>query len=154
MSPAPILEAPLPIPPHAAMAIAAFFLGLGQLLLPKGTPLHRIAGWTWVLLMAAVALTGLSIFEIRLVGPFSPIHLLSLLVLWSLWQGVAEARRGDIAAHRASMRTLFLLSLVVAGAFTFLPGRRMHQALFGASLDQQVGPLEPGDIDQPEIRDP
>jgi uncharacterized membrane protein len=39
------------------------------------------------------------------------------------------ARRRDIAAHRGHVAGMYLGGIVVAGAFTFLPGRIMHDSL-------------------------
>lgn len=127
---APLLTAEGPIPLHAFAALAAFGLGVAQFALPKGTLPHRIAGWAWVSLMGAVALSSFFINEIRLIGPFSPIHALSLLTLVGLWQAIRTARQGRISAHRRYMKNLFAYALLLAGAFTFLPGRIMHQVLF------------------------
>jgi len=44
---------------------------------PKGTRNHRTLGYIWVGLMVIVAFSGLYIHVLKLVGPFSPIHLLS-----------------------------------------------------------------------------
>ena len=77
MSLTPLLEAPGTIPLHAFAAMAAFALGIVQFAAPKGTLPHRTIGWIWVLLMFAVAISSFWIHEIRLVGPFSPIHLLA-----------------------------------------------------------------------------
>ena len=81
MSLAPLLNASPVIQVHAFAAIGAFALGALQLAAPKGTLPHRTVGWTWVVLMLAVAASSFWIHEIRLVGPFSPIHLLSILTL-------------------------------------------------------------------------
>lgn len=131
MTPAAVLGAPMPIPPHALAAIAAFALGSLQLVLPKGTARHRALGRAWVALMAVTAASGLFIHELRSFGPFSPIHLLSLGTLAALVLGLRSARRGDIARHRRIMLLLFLGALLVAGLFTLLPGRRMHAVFFG-----------------------
>ena len=82
--------------------------------------------------MAGVAISGLFIHETRMVGLFSPIHLLSLLTLAGLWVAILRARSGNIAGHRRVMMLLFWLALVLTGLFTFWPGRVMHQLLFGA----------------------
>lgn len=129
---APLFAAGPVITVHALLALVAIGLGGAQLLMPKGTPLHRGLGRLWVGLMAAVALSSFFITEFRIFGPFSPIHLLSAYALWAIWQGVRAARKGDIAQHRQTMQLLFLLALIVTGAFTLLPGRRMHAVLFGA----------------------
>jgi uncharacterized membrane protein len=127
----PLLKAAPAIQVHAYAAFAAFGLGAVQLLAPKGTISHRVMGWAWVALMAVIAGSSLLIHEIRLVGPWSPIHLLSLQVLTTLPFAVLAARRGDVERHRRYMSRMFLGALAVAGLFTLLPGRIMHQVLFG-----------------------
>jgi uncharacterized membrane protein len=64
----PLLDAAPAIPLHAFAAMTAFALGLVQFAAPKGTLPHRAIGWTWVLLMMAVAVSSFWIHEIRLVG--------------------------------------------------------------------------------------
>jgi len=44
---------------------------------------------------------------------------------------VLRARRHEVARHRSAMIALFTGALVIAGAFTLLPGRIMHAVLFG-----------------------
>ena len=81
--------------------------------------------------MAFVAISGFFIYETRLFGVFSLIHLLSVLVLVTLWRAVRMARAGKIRAHRRAMILLFWLALVLTGLFTFAPGRIMHQVVTG-----------------------
>ena len=131
MSLAPLLEAAPAIPLHAFAAMAAFALGIVQLAAPKGTLPHRALGWVWVLLMLAVAGASLFIHEIRLWGPWSPIHFLSIFTLVSLPLAVFAAHRHRVETHRRAMIFLFVGALVIAGAFTLLPGRIMHQVVFG-----------------------
>jgi uncharacterized membrane protein len=126
-----LINANQPIPIHALLAILSVVLGGIQFWLPKGTPLHRIMGYIWIVSMFVVAVSSFFINEFRWVGPFGPIHLLSLLVLWTLYRGVAHARAHRISAHRKAMQSLYFLSLLLAGAFTFMPGRIMHAVLFG-----------------------
>src|ERR1043166_7459735 len=78
MSLAPLLDAVPPIPVHAFAAMAAFALGVVQIAAPKGTLPHRTLGWIWVALMAVVAVSSFWIHQLRLIGPWSPIHLLSI----------------------------------------------------------------------------
>ncbi|MGE0719502.1 MAG: hypothetical protein AB7P02_28935, partial [Alphaproteobacteria bacterium] len=75
MTLAPLNAAPLVIQLHAWAAMGAFALGLVQLVAPKGTLPHRTLGWIWVVLMAVVAVSAFFIHQIRLIGPWSPIHL-------------------------------------------------------------------------------
>lgn len=132
MSLDPILAAPLAIQIHATAATAALLLGAVVLFRRKGTPLHKAMGRTWVGLMLVVATSALFINEIRLIGPFSPIHVFVLLTYVGIWQGIREIRRGNVVAHQAAMKSLYLGALLLTGAFTLLPGRRMHDVLFGA----------------------
>src|SRR5262245_64760343 len=78
---APLLNESPVIQVHAFAAMAAFVLGVVQLAAPKGTLPHRTIGWVWVILLALIAISSFWIHELRLVGPFSPIHLLSIMVL-------------------------------------------------------------------------
>ena len=131
MSLAPLLNAAPAIPLHAFAAMAAFALGVVQLAAPKGTLPHRTIGWIWVGLMATVAASSLWIHEIRLFGPWSPIHLLSIFAPIMLVLAVLHARRHNVSAHKKAMMSIFFGALVIAGLFTFLPGRIMHAVVFG-----------------------
>jgi uncharacterized membrane protein len=127
----PLLEAAPGIPLHAFAAMAAFLLGLVQFASPKGTLPHRTIGWIWVGLMAVVAASSFWIHTIRLVGPFSPIHLLSIFTLVVLPLAVWRAHTHRVVDHRRMMIFLFTGALVVAGVFTLVPGRIMHRVIFG-----------------------
>lgn len=127
----PLLNAMPPIPSHAIAAMAALALGTVQLARPKGTASHRYLGWGWVVLMAYVAISGFFINEFRTWGPFSPIHILSIVTLVTLGWAIHSARNRRIGAHKRAMTTLFFLALVVNGLFVFLPGRTLHQVVVG-----------------------
>jgi uncharacterized membrane protein len=131
MSLAPLLDAAPLIPVHAFAAMAAFALGIVQFAAPKGTLPHRTIGWIWVGLMVVVAGSSFWIHEIRLLGPWSPIHLLSIMVLVLLPVAVIAARRHNVSRHGKTMIGIFTGGLVVAGLFTLLPGRIMHAVFFG-----------------------
>jgi uncharacterized membrane protein len=131
MSLAPLLDAAPAIPLHAFAAMAAFVLGIVQLVAPKGTLPHRALGWVWVALMLVVALSSFWIHRIRLVGPWSPIHLLSIFALVMLALGVTAARTRNVRRHKITMVSIFFGALVIAGLFTFMPGRIMHAVVFG-----------------------
>ncbi len=126
----PLFDAGPLITAHALAALVALCLGIWQMNTTKGTARHRHVGYVWVTLMAFVAASSFFIHEIRLLGPFSPIHILSILTLANLPPAVIAARRGNIKVHRAAMRSFFWLALVLTGAFTLLPGRVMHDVVF------------------------
>ena len=130
MSLAPLLDAPPAIPLHAFAAMAAVVLGIVQLAAPKGTLPHRTLGWVWVALMAVVAISSFWIHQIRLFGPWSPIHLLSVFAAFMLVLGVFYARRHNVRGHSITMISVFAGALIVAGLFTFVPGRIMHAVVF------------------------
>jgi uncharacterized membrane protein len=131
MSLEPLLTADPIIQLHAYAAIAAFVLGGFVLFRRKGDRSHRRLGRAWTIVMVATAVSSFFVWELRSFGLFSPIHLLSVITLVTLWQGVRFARRREIMAHLRTMQTLYLLSLGVAGWFTFMPGRIMNQVVFG-----------------------
>ena len=131
MTLAPLLDAAPAIPLHAFAAMAAFVLGIVQFAAPKGTLPHRSIGWIWVFLMASVAISSFWIHQIRLLGPWSPIHLLSIFTLSMLPFGVWMAHRHRVIDHRRIMISIFTGALVIAGLFTLLPGRIMHAVVFG-----------------------
>ena len=131
MSIDPLLNAPYLVQIHAVPAVGAFVLGAIQFFAPKGTVSHRALGWIWVVLMAVVAFSSFGIHTICAFGAFSPIHLLSIITIVALPVAVWRARQHQIKAHRKSMQRLYLGALVIAGAFTFSPGRLMHDVAFG-----------------------
>ena len=110
--------------------MTAFVLGLVQLAAPKGTWPHRTLGWIWVGLMASVAVSSFWIQQIRLLGPWSPIHLLSIFTLAMLPLAVWRAHMHRVADHRRIMILTFSGALIVAGLFTLLPGRIIHEVVF------------------------
>lgn len=126
-----LFEQTSPIPHHALAAFAAVIIGALQLWMRKGGRVHRIMGYIWVALMAIVALSSFFIHEIKMFGAFSPIHLLSIFTLWSLYMAIRAAKDRRINAHRRWMQNLYVMALLITGAFTLLPGRTMHTVLFG-----------------------
>jgi uncharacterized membrane protein len=116
---------------HVLLALCAALLTLAIFSLPKGSTHHRVMGRLWVAAMASIAISSFWIHGMRLIGPFSPIHLLSVFVLWNLVGAVRAARAGRIAQHKRTMQSMAFGALLVAGAFTFLPGRVMHQIFLG-----------------------
>ncbi len=134
----PLLNAPIAIQIHVAAVIPAALLGAYLLAWPKGTPRHRLLGKIWLALMVVTALSSFFIHQINMFHGFSPIHLLSILVLFGCWGAIANARRRNIEAHKRSVRGLYLGGIVGAGAFTFLPGRIMNEVAFKGD---EIAPL-------------
>ncbi|HPE47938.1 MAG TPA: DUF2306 domain-containing protein [Hyphomonas sp.] len=129
--PTGLIESTLAIRLHVAGALAAF--GIGAVLLSgvKGTRMHRLLGYTWVAAMAVTAISSFFIFGLN-GHNFSPIHGLSAWTVIVLPMAVVAARRRNIRKHATDMRNLFMGGLLVAGLFTFLPGRMIWSIFFGA----------------------
>jgi uncharacterized membrane protein len=127
---ATLLNAQSPIPLHAICALAALVVGGMQMFMQKGTALHIAAGRLWVALMTIVAMSSFFIYDLKVWGDYSPIHILSAWTLLSLGAGIYFIRKGDIRHHKFVMTSLFYLALVLTGAFTLLPGRLMNTVLF------------------------
>lgn len=106
-------------------------MGGAQLALPKGTTRHRVMGYAWAALMLVIAISSFWIQQIRLIGPFSPIHILSIIVLITVPLAVWHAHRHYVAKHRRVMISLYVFALIGAGVFTLLSGRIMHAVVFG-----------------------
>ncbi len=131
MSLEPLFAEGIIVTSHALAAVLALLLGAVQLTAPKGTLPHRALGLVWAALMMVIAVGSLWISELPVWGRWSPIHLLSLLVIVTVPLAVWRARRGEIAAHSRGMKSLYLLALIGAGIFTLWPGRVLHGILFG-----------------------
>jgi uncharacterized membrane protein len=125
-----LAEQPPVILVHITAALTALMIGAGLMWGPKGTAIHRGFGWVWSIAMVTTALSSFFIHKANPHG-FSPIHALSAYVSIGVPMGVAFARRHNIRAHRRMMTGNFLFGLIVAGAFTFVPGRLMWRLFFG-----------------------
>jgi uncharacterized membrane protein len=137
---APLLAASPVIQVHAFAALSALTLSVPQLLLRKGGSRHRALGYAWAVAMVVTATTSFFIHTIRMFGPFSWIHLLSGVTLVIVPLAVMRARQRKVTAHATGMRTLVALALVVTGLFTLLPGRIMHDVVWGESPAGGSGP--------------
>lgn len=121
---------------HMTAAITATVLGplamwarLGMKTRPK---LHRAFGYAWVSMMVVTAVSAIFIrsgLGFNLYG-FSPIHLLVPLTFFSLFGAFRFLAQGNIAAHRKSMISLYLGACLIAGFFTFVPGRLLGDLLW------------------------
>ncbi len=129
----PLFEAPLFIQVHVFAALGGFVLGAIQLLAPKGTLPHRVLGVIWLVLLALVAGTSwMTIWMFEIIR-FSPIHILSALTTYGLIGGTIHLfQKGEnFKKHARPFRAIFLFGLLIAGAFTLMPGRIMHEVVFG-----------------------
>ncbi|MFK7969156.1 MAG: DUF2306 domain-containing protein [Bacteroidia bacterium] len=119
---------------HLVTVIPCFFIGGILLLIKKGTPFHKIAGRVYMILMLFTA--TVTLFMPAHVGPqlfnhFGWIHSFSFLTIFSVPRAYFAIRRGDVTGHKRSMISLYIGAILIAGGFTFVPGRYMHTLFFG-----------------------
>ncbi len=125
----PLLQISPVLQAHIAGALLSFAIGTVLLLGVKGRTFHRVLGYTWIVTMAVTAIS--SLFLTGLNGDrYSFIHLLTGWTIIVLPMGLAAARRRNIAQHRKTMTGLFMGGMLIAGLFTFLPGRLMWSLFF------------------------
>lgn len=116
---------------HTFAAFFALVAGGIQFAGVKGTATHRLLGWTWVIAMLVVAVSSFWIHGMKQFGNFSWIHVLSIVVLINVPLAVYAARKHNINTHKYIMAGVFFGGVVIAGLFTLVPGRVIHQMVFG-----------------------
>jgi uncharacterized membrane protein len=124
------LDTPPMVHIHLTAALMAFVTGSVLLIGVKGTTRHRVLGYLWVGAMTITALSSFILYGVT-TTPFSWIHALSAWTLIAMPMGLAAARRRNIKAHARQMTGAFVGGMLVAGLFTFLPGRLMWSIFFG-----------------------
>ncbi len=127
----PFLSAPLPIQVHAIAACLALMLGPVALYRQRRDRTHKVVGYIWVTAMAVLAISSFLIPSHFTPIGIGPLHGFAILTLWSLWAGINAAIARNIARHEAILRSLYSNGLIIAGSFTFLPGRTLNRMLFG-----------------------
>jgi uncharacterized membrane protein len=119
---------------HLTTVLPCVLLGGFLLASNKGSTLHRILGAIYMILMMITAISAL--FIPALVGPqvfghFGVLHLLSIIVLWTVPNAWLDAKNGRIKKHQRRMVILYVSAIIIAGGFTFFPGRYLHGLFFG-----------------------
>jgi uncharacterized membrane protein len=117
---------------HALPGGIALLLGAYVLLTKKGTSTHKRNGYIWLGLMLLLSITAIFIQEIN-PGSYSFIHLLIPWTVFSMICAIFSIKRFKKTRekkwkrmHAAWMLGLFFGALVIAGAFTLMPGRMLH----------------------------
>lgn len=117
---------------HLCTALAALVLGIFIMLRRKGSASHKALGWAWVALMGSTAVASGFIRDYKLPNllGYTPIHIFTVTVALGLPYAVWQIRRGNVMAHRATMRGMFFGGCVLAGMFTLVPGRFLGNLLW------------------------
>ena len=119
---------------HLGTVFPAFLIGTFLLLNRKGTPAHKVLGKIYMSLMLVTAIVTLFMSAgvgPTLLGHFGFIHLFSFLVFYLVPTAYLALRGGNIKKHRDSMIGLYVGGILIAGGFTFVPGRLLHSWLIG-----------------------
>ena len=117
---------------HLGTVLPAAAIGGVLLAFSKGTSLHRLLGRIYMVLMFVTAV--ITLFMGAKVGPtlynhFGFIHLFSFLVIAEVPRAYISARNHDIRAHKSAMLGVYIGAILLAGAFTMMPGRYLHGLL-------------------------
>lgn len=118
---------------HLTTILPCVFLGAYLIAFQKGTLVHRRLGMAYMSLIFFSPLV--SLFMEARVGPqflghFGWIHLLSIVTIITVPVSLSAVRRGDIKRHQRTMLILYVSGILIAGGFTLVPGRFLHEALF------------------------
>lgn len=119
---------------HLWTVVPAFFIGTALIFMTKGTQMHRNLGRIYMILMLVTAV--ISLFMPARVGPtlfnhLGYIHFFSFLTLYLVPGAYIDVKNGNIKRHKRRMIGLYVGGLIIAGGFTFFPGRYLHEMFFG-----------------------
>ena len=114
---------------HLLTVLPALLIGTVVMLQRKGTAAHIMLGRAYMLLMLTTAI--LSFWVRGLNGEnLSPIHVLSAWSIVSVIVGWWAIRTGRRRLHQGFMIGLYA-GVLIAGAFTLLPGRALGKFFWG-----------------------
>jgi len=118
---------------HLATVVPCFIIGTVLLIIKKGTSTHKSYGRIYMVLMLITA--TITLFMPARVGPtvlnhFGWIHSFSFLTLYTVPTAYWAVKKGNIKAHKRKMILLYFGALIIAGGFTFAPGRYLYELFF------------------------
>ena len=118
---------------HLITVVPCFFIGAYLLAIKKGTSFHKTIGKVYMILMFTTAI--ITLFMPAHVGPqflnhFGWIHLFSFLTLYSVPTAIIAVKKGQIRRHKLKMILLYIGAIIIAGGFTFTPGRYLNSVFF------------------------
>jgi uncharacterized membrane protein len=104
------------------------------LLIKKGTNIHKYFGRIYMVLMIITAI--ITLFMPAEVGPtilnhFGWIHSFSFLTIYTVPTAYLAIKKGNVKSHKRKMILLYFGAIIIAGGFTFFPGRYLHNFFFG-----------------------
>ncbi len=67
----------------------------------------------------------------RFLNHFGWIHSFSFLTIYTIPTAYLAIKNGNIKVHKRKMVLLYFGAIVIAGGFTFFPGRYLYELFFG-----------------------
>jgi uncharacterized membrane protein len=119
---------------HLATVLPCFLIGTILLIIKKGTKIHIYSGRVYMILMLITA--TVTLFMPAQVGPrfldhFGLLHSFSLLTIYSVPTAYLAIKAGNVKVHKRKMILLYFGAIILAGGFTFYPGRYLYTLFFG-----------------------
>jgi uncharacterized membrane protein len=119
---------------HLATVLPCFLIGTILLIIKKGTKIHIYSGRVYMILMLLTA--TVTLFMPAQVGPrfldhFGLLHGFSLLTIYSVPTAYLAIKAGNVKVHKRKMILLYFGAIILAGGFTFYPGRYLSNLFFG-----------------------
>lgn len=118
---------------HLATVVPCFIIGTALLVVKRGTPNHKRMGKVYMVLMLITAVITLFMpaqVGPRFVGHFGWIHGFSFLAIYTVPTAYLAIKRGDVKSHQRKMILLYFGAIIIAGGFTFFPGRFLYELFF------------------------
>ena len=119
---------------HLATILPCVVIGAVLLILKKGTQIHKYLGRIYMLLMLITSIITLWMparVGHTLFNHFGWIHCFSIITIYTIPEAYFAIRKGNIKKHKNAMICLYFGAIIIAGAFTFYPGRYLHTLFFG-----------------------
>lgn len=118
---------------HLVTVLPCFVMGILLLLIKKGTSFHKKIGRVYMILMIITAIITLFMpadIGPRLLNHFGWIHTFSFLTIYTVPAAYIAVKKGNIKSHKRKMILLYFGAIIIAGGFTFTPGRYLYNLLF------------------------
>lgn len=118
---------------HLYTVLPCVVLGAINFMLKKRSPYHKYVGSSYMVLMLFTAF--ITLFMPAMVGSkifnhFGWIHSFSVLTIYSVPTAYIAIKKGNIKKHKRKLIGLYIGAILIAGAFTLMPGRYLHNILF------------------------
>lgn len=119
---------------HLLTVIPCFLIGTILMVIKKGTKFHKKLGRVYMVLMMTTAVITLFMpaqVGTRFLNHFGWIHSFSFLTIYTVPTAYLAIKNRNIKSHKRKMILLYFGAIVIAGGFTFFPGRYLYELFFG-----------------------